>query len=215
MSTKAPPGETQPGWYPPQPGTGPVGPPGKKHRGRNIAIAVGSVVALIVIIVVATGGGGSTKSTRTTVPATSPHTTPAPTRHAAPATPVPTHHTSPAPTPHTTPAPALKAPAATTPAPTPVTPPPVPTRQVSGTATTLGAGTFSGGTDVAPGLYDVTPGAGQSGNFFVQGTDTYNEILGTAQSMGVPKVRVQISAGTPFRSPVCRRWPSRPSPVPW
>lgn len=70
------------------------------------------------------------------------------------------------------------------------------TRQVKGTATTLGAGTFTGGKDVAVGLYDVTAGAGQSGNFSVSGTDSYNEILGTDQSLSeVPKVRVQISSG--------------------
>lgn len=69
-------------------------------------------------------------------------------------------------------------------------------RQVKGTAVTLGAGTFTGGKDVAVGLYDVTPGAGQSGNFIVSGTDSYNEILGNAGAAGgVPKVRVQISDG--------------------
>ena len=57
---------------------------------------------------------------------------------------------------------------------------------------TLGAGTFLGGTDVAPGLYDVTTGPGQSGHFVVSGTDSYNEVLGTP---GVPKVRVQVSNG--------------------
>jgi hypothetical protein len=46
-----------------------------------------------------------------------------------------------------------------------------------------------------PGLYDVTPGAGQSGNFIVQGTDSYDEILGSASDLGVPKLRAQISDG--------------------
>jgi ribosomal protein S28E/S33 len=70
------------------------------------------------------------------------------------------------------------------------------TRQPAGTATTQGAGTFTGGQDVAVGLYDVTPGAGQSGNFSVSGNDSYNEILGGDSSTGgVPKVRVQISKG--------------------
>lgn len=63
-------------------------------------------------------------------------------------------------------------------------------RQIKGTATTLGAGTFSGGKDVAVGLYDVTA-AGQSGNFIVSGTDSYNDILG----QGVTKIRAQISDG--------------------
>jgi hypothetical protein len=64
---------------------------------------------------------------------------------------------------------------------------------VTGKATTLGAGTFTGGTDVVAGLYDVTPGAGQSGNFVVTGTNSYNEILGGSD--GVPKVRAQIING--------------------
>jgi hypothetical protein len=71
----------------------------------------------------------------------------------------------------------------------------IPTRHVTGTAVTLGAGTFSGGKDVAVGLYDVTAGAGESGNFIVQGTDTYDEVLGSSTDLGVPKVRAQISTG--------------------
>jgi hypothetical protein len=71
-----------------------------------------------------------------------------------------------------------------------------PARKVTGTATTLGAGTFTGGKDLAVGLYDVTPGAGQSGNFIVTGTDMYDEVLGTDSSDGgVPKVRATISNG--------------------
>jgi hypothetical protein len=72
-----------------------------------------------------------------------------------------------------------------------------PQRQVKGTAVTLGAGTFTGGTDVADGLYDVTAGAEQSGNFMVSGTDNYNEILGPNDPSlsQVPTIRVQISSG--------------------
>lgn len=80
----------------------------------------------------------------------------------------------------------------TTAAPTTTT---VPARKVTGQLVTLGAGTFKGGTDVQPGLYDVTPGAGQSGNFVVQGNDTYDEILGDTSAGGVPKVRARISDG--------------------
>jgi hypothetical protein len=58
---------------------------------------------------------------------------------------------------------------------------------------TLGAGSFLGGTDVAPGLYDVTTGPDQSGTFIVNGTDSYNEILDSSGTQGVPKIRVQIS----------------------
>jgi hypothetical protein len=60
---------------------------------------------------------------------------------------------------------------------------------------TLGSGTFLGGTDVAPGLYDVTTGPDQSGTFIVNGTDSYNEILDSSGSQGVSKIRVQISNG--------------------
>ncbi|HXA33344.1 MAG TPA: hypothetical protein VNV87_13890 [Acidimicrobiales bacterium] len=69
-------------------------------------------------------------------------------------------------------------------------------RQVKGTQVTLGAGTFAGGQDVAVGLYDVTPAAGESGNFSTTGPDSYNEILGGDSSLGgVPSVRVMISKG--------------------
>jgi hypothetical protein len=74
-------------------------------------------------------------------------------------------------------------------------PTPVPVRQVSGTAVVLGAGTFTAGKEVALGLYDVTTVPGQSGNFIVSGTDSYNEILGVAEDQGVPKVRVRLSDG--------------------
>lgn len=68
-------------------------------------------------------------------------------------------------------------------------------RKVTGKLVTLGAGTFTGGVDVVPGLYDVTAGAGQSGNFIVQGTDSYDEILGAVSDDGVPTVRAKISKG--------------------
>ncbi len=67
-----------------------------------------------------------------------------------------------------------------------------PTRVVQGVAKTLGAGNYLGGTDVAPGLYNVTVGPGQSGFFTVQGTDSYDERLGDG---GVPEVRARISTG--------------------
>jgi hypothetical protein len=70
-----------------------------------------------------------------------------------------------------------------------------PTRQVEGTAVTLGAGTFSGGTDVAPGLYDVTTGPDQKGSFVVTGTDSYNEVLDSSGTQGVPEIRVLIANG--------------------
>jgi voltage-gated potassium channel len=93
------------------------------------------------------------------------------------------------------------APASTAaPAPTTTSAPPTtaepPGRQEEGTLVTLGAGTFTGGTDVAVGLYDVTPGVGQRGNFIVAGTYSYNEILGSNDGIGVvPMVRVTISKG--------------------
>jgi hypothetical protein len=87
---------------------------------------------------------------------------------------------------------ATAAPTTTTRAPTTST---VPIRKVVGSATTLGAGNFTSGTDVPVGLYDVTTGPGQSGNFIVQGTDSYDEILDSSGMNGVPKVRAQISTG--------------------
>ncbi len=71
----------------------------------------------------------------------------------------------------------------------------VATRKVTGKATTLGAGTFTGGKDVADGLYDVTATSGQSGNFIVNGTDSYNEILGVSDGQGVPQVTVTLTDG--------------------
>ena len=59
-----------------------------------------------------------------------------------------------------------------------------PARTVEGTEVTLGAGEFTGGTDVAPGLYDVTTSPGQSGGFIVSGTDSYNEILDSSGKPG-------------------------------
>ena len=76
-------------------------------------------------------------------------------------------------------------------------PKPVPVRQVAGVATDLGAGSFLGGKDVPVGLYDVTPSDG-SGNFTVKSSGEnlkINEVLGDAASLGVSKVRVNVSDG--------------------
>jgi hypothetical protein len=70
---------------------------------------------------------------------------------------------------------------------------------VKGAAVTLGSGTFIGGTDVEPGLYDVTTGPGQRGTFVVAGTDSYNDVLDASGIRGVPKIRVQISTGDRIR----------------
>jgi hypothetical protein len=64
---------------------------------------------------------------------------------------------------------------------------------------TLGSGNYLGGTDVVAGLYDVTPGPGQSGRFVVTGTDSYNETLASSGTNGVPEVRAQISTGDQIR----------------
>lgn len=94
----------------------------------------------------------------------------------------------------TTTASGSKATTATT-APAPTTTAPA-VRQATGTAVTLGSGTFTGGKDVQAGLYNVTPGAGQSGNFSTTGNNqTYNEILGVTDGEGVPSLRAQISSG--------------------
>lgn len=68
-------------------------------------------------------------------------------------------------------------------------------RQAIGKPVTLGAGSFTGGTNVAVGLYDVTTVNGQSGNFIVTGTDNIDEILGVTDGIGVPKIRTPISTG--------------------
>jgi len=71
----------------------------------------------------------------------------------------------------------------------------VPKRTVTGKLTTLGAGNFTVGPDIPAGLYNVTPGAGQSGNFIVTGSDYYNEVLGSADGIGVPEVRARLQKG--------------------
>jgi len=78
-------------------------------------------------------------------------------------------------------------------APTPTTT--VPKRTVTGKLTTLGAGNFTVGPDIPAGLYNVTAGAGQSGNFIVTGNDNYDEILGSADELGVPEVRAWLQNG--------------------
>jgi hypothetical protein len=59
----------------------------------------------------------------------------------------------------------------------------------------LGSGDFTGGTDVDPGLYDVTAGQDQSGTFLVKGTDSYSETLDSSGTSGVPEIRAHISTG--------------------
>lgn len=68
-------------------------------------------------------------------------------------------------------------------------------RKVQGTAVTLGTGDFTGGQDVAVGLYDVTAGSGQSGNFIVNDGSKVNEVLGDTSGLGVAKVRTDIAKG--------------------
>ncbi|MFC6714936.1 hypothetical protein [Branchiibius cervicis] len=60
---------------------------------------------------------------------------------------------------------------------------------------TLYAGQFAVGEDIGAGRYKVTPGAGQSGNFFVDGGNYVNEILGGSDGLGVPSVEVDLSEG--------------------
>jgi hypothetical protein len=65
----------------------------------------------------------------------------------------------------------------------------------TGVLTTVGSGKFTGGKGVAAGLYDVTPGVGESGQFVVQGSSGPgdDETLGGAK--GVPKIRAVITTG--------------------
>lgn len=127
------------------------------------------ISAAIVIIILVIAGSGGTKPNATKG---------ASTRASAGEALSPTT----APTPNTTVS-------TTTPAPK------VRTRVVRGKKVTLGAGSFTGGKDVAAGLYNVTAGPGQSGNFIVSGTDSYDEILGSLADGGVPEIRAQISNG--------------------
>jgi len=151
----------------------------KEKTAGLIILAIIAIIVIAIIIAVASGG----KPTKT---AGSNATNQAQSNNSTPSTPA---ATQPAATQPAATQPAATQPAATQPAAK------VATRQVTGTATTLGAGTFTGGTDVAAGLYDVTTGAGQSGNFMVNGTDSYNEILDSSGENGEPKIRVQISKG--------------------
>lgn len=164
----------QPSWnpqqpmYPPQqPMMPPPSPPKKKAWYKRPW-----GIALIALMVIAACSGTSNALTKGATTASTIATTTANTSVSTPvfsgSTPVPTY-----------------APTAT---PTPV---PAAVRQVTGKTTTLGAGTFSGGKDVPVGLYNVTAPNGQSGNFIVSGTDSYNEIFG----QGVTKIRAQISDG--------------------
>ncbi|MCL2491130.1 MAG: hypothetical protein FWF36_10530 [Propionibacteriaceae bacterium] len=77
--------------------------------------------------------------------------------------------------------------------------PAAPTRDnSSAVAATLGAGTFTVGTDLQPGRYVITPGQGQQGNISVtSATDPLkvNEILGTAYGIGVPSVTTDLAQG--------------------
>src|SRR5699024_8467860 len=68
----------------------------------------------------------------------------------------------------------------------------------SAEATTLGAGTFTVGQDVAPGRYVLEPGAGQSGNVHAATAEdplVINEILGDAAGLGVPSVTTTLIEG--------------------
>lgn len=64
--------------------------------------------------------------------------------------------------------------------------------------TTLGAGEWVVGLDIAPGSYVATPADGQSGNFVIYdefGWPDTNEILGDADGFGVPEVTVSLADG--------------------
>lgn len=128
------------------------------------------VIALVIIIIIAAAAGSKSKKTATTSAATS--TSQPPSRAAIPA------KTKASP-------PKMTTPTTTT----------IPARRNTAVAVTLGAGNYTGGEEVAAGLYNVTAGPSQAGNFIVTGTDSYNEILGNVDGEGVPEIRAQISKG--------------------
>jgi hypothetical protein len=74
---------------------------------------------------------------------------------------------------------------------TPVTAPFI----TSHTATTLYAGTFTVGRDIGAGRYVATTTVGSSGNFIVNGADSYDEILGVSNGQGVPQLTVTLTDG--------------------
>ena len=160
-----PPYPPQQQWNPQQPQYQPPMPPPKKKSRKGLFIILGVIlaVALIGCIGVSAMVNAGGQATQQALNQTSTQVT-----QPSQATQQPTLQPTPKPTAQPTQA----------------------VRQVTGKATTLGAGTFSGGKDVPVGLYNVTA-PGQSGNFIVTGTDTYNEIFG----QGVTKIRVQISDG--------------------
>ncbi len=64
--------------------------------------------------------------------------------------------------------------------------------------TTLGAGTFYVGDDIAPGRYDIVAAEGESGNFFIHlpdGEILINEILGNDKEYEVKKITTYIKEG--------------------
>jgi hypothetical protein len=131
------------------------------------------IVVIIIIIVSANSGGGSSKGT--TTPTQTASTSQSQSSAAA-----------------STSAPASSAPASSAPA----------RDNSSAKLTTLGAGTFSVGTDIPAGRYVATPAkTGDSGNLTVNSADgslDVNEILGDVGSgmdMGVPSCTFDLSAG--------------------
>jgi hypothetical protein len=61
--------------------------------------------------------------------------------------------------------------------------------------TSLSAGDWVVGLDIAPGRYLATPGKGESGNFVTYDTDGFadtNEVLGAVDGLGVPNVTVTL-----------------------
>ncbi|MGH3261584.1 MAG: hypothetical protein ACRDNS_06280, partial [Trebonia sp.] len=64
--------------------------------------------------------------------------------------------------------------------------------------TSLGAGDWEVGLDIAPGRYVATPAHGESGNFVVydkDGLPDTDEVLGSAEGLGVPNVTVSLKDG--------------------
>jgi len=68
---------------------------------------------------------------------------------------------------------------------------PVQRTQLPSEGFTLYAGYWSGADEIPSGRYEVTPGSGESGNFFVMGSNYVNEILGG--SYGVESVTINIT----------------------
>lgn len=80
-------------------------------------------------------------------------------------------------------------------------------RQITGKAVDIGSGSFTVGTDIQAGLYDLIPKVGQEGSITVKSKDTSDLSLGCTENTlgiidannsddnGIPKMRLKLNKG--------------------